>query len=132
MSATMKRNLLAVLAALISWVGVVSILNVALRHLIAGYAAGEPQFAFTTGMLAARLIIAAVSSLAAGAVTAAIAPAGLRAAAIAGAILLAMFVSEHVKLWNSFPLWYHLTFLVTLIPLVVLGASLVRSRHRSA
>ena len=51
---------------------------------------------------------------------------------IAGIILLAGFVPLHVKLWQSFPLWYHLSFLVTLVPLVVLGARLWRGRELTA
>jgi uncharacterized membrane protein YhdT len=40
--------------------------------------------------------------------------------------VLAAFLPVHVKLWNSFPAWYHLSFLVPLVPLVVIGAALVR------
>ena len=46
---------------------------------------------------------------------------------LVGAILLAIFIPEHVlQLWQKFPVWYHLTFLITLVPLVVLGAHLAR------
>jgi hypothetical protein len=34
----------------------------------------------------------------------------------------------HVRLWSLFPFWYHLVFLATLIPLVVLGSRLTRAR----
>ena len=44
------------------------------------------------------------------------------------AILLVLFIPEHVRLWNVFPVWYHLTFLLTLAPLLVLGAWLTRTR----
>jgi uncharacterized protein (DUF983 family) len=46
---------------------------------------------------------------------------------LVGVIVLAMFLPVHVKLWHAFPVWYHLTFLVPLVPLVVLGAALVRN-----
>jgi hypothetical protein len=39
-----------------------------------------------------------------------------------------MFLPVHVQLWNAFPIWYHLAFLVPLVPLVVVGAALVRGR----
>ncbi len=122
----MKRTLLAIFTALVSWVVVVSLLNLILRQGIAGYAAAEPAFSFTLGMLLARLAIAATSSLAAGAVAARIAPGDTRAPWLCGIILLVVFLPEHVKLWHSFPVWYHLTFLVTLVPLVLLGAHLAR------
>ena len=44
-------------------------------------------------------------------------------------LLLALFLPEHVKIWHSFPVWYHLTFLLTLAPLVALGARLVPARR---
>ena len=39
-------------------------------------------------------------------------------------IILAMFLPEHVKLWTRFPVWYHRSFLVPLVPLVALGGFL--------
>jgi hypothetical protein len=124
----MKRTVFAVCAALVSWVLVASLLNRGLRYGMAGYAAAEPVLAFTLAMQLARLAIAAVTSLAAGAVAAWIAPKDPRAPWITGIILLVGFLPVHVKLWQSFPLWYHLSFLVMLVPLVVLGARLRRGR----
>jgi hypothetical protein len=118
----MKRTLLAVVAALVMWVLLISLLNFALRYVIAGYAAAEPTLAFTLGMQLARLAIAAATSLAAGVVAGRIAPRDSRAPWITGALLFLLFLPTHLKLWANFPLWYHLTFLVTLVPLVVLGA----------
>jgi hypothetical protein len=118
----MKRTILAIFSALVAWVLVVSLLNLGLRQGLAGYAAAEPTFAFTLGMQLARLAIAAVSSVAAGVVAAWIAPQNPRAPWIAGVILVVVFLPTHVKLWHSFPLWYHLMFLLSLVALVVLGA----------
>ena len=122
----MKRPVLAFIAGAVAWVLVVSVLNRALRIIVPGYAAAEPGMAFTLGMMAARLIIAAITSLAAGAVTAAIAPVSPRVPWVLGVVLLVGFIPEHLRLWSLFPPWYHLTFLVTLVPLVVLGARLTQ------
>jgi hypothetical protein len=124
----MKRAILAFLAGLVTWLLVVSVLDRGLRITLAGYAAAEPKMIFTLGMMAARLTIAAVTSVIAGAVAGWISPAGARVAGVMGAILLVVFLPEHVRLWNAFPLWYHLTFLVTLVPLIVLGSWLTRTR----
>jgi hypothetical protein len=43
-------------------------------------------------------------------------------------LLLALFVPVHVGLWAKFPLWYHVVFLGSLIPLVLLGGKLLESR----
>jgi hypothetical protein len=34
------------------------------------------------------------------------------------------FVPLHIAIWNKFPVWYHLTFLLTIIPAVLVGALL--------
>src|ERR1700728_2840455 len=36
----------------------------------------------------------------------------------------AMFVPLHIAIWSKFPVWYHLTFLLTIIPAVLVGALL--------
>jgi hypothetical protein len=77
-------------------------------------------------MKVGRLTEAALTSLAAGAVVGLI-TAKRWAPWVVGLIVLAMFLPVHVKLWNTFPVWYHLSFLVPIVPLVVIGASLTRN-----
>jgi hypothetical protein len=124
----MKRAILAFFAALVTWLLMVSVLNRGLRIALTGYAVAEPKMTFTVGMMIARLTIAAITSVIAGAVAGWISPMGVRVAWVMGALLLVLFIPEHVRLWNAFPLWYHSTFLVTLVPLVVLGSWLTRTR----
>ena len=124
----MKRPIIAFVAGLLLWVVVVSVLDRGLRFFVAGYAAAEPTYSFTLGMLALRLVIAALTSLIAGAVVAWIAPSSPRVPVLVGATLLLIFIPDHVRLFSLFPLWYHLVFLVTLIPLVMLGARLTPTR----
>ncbi len=62
---------------------------------------------------------------------AAIAPSSPRLPWVVGAILLVAFIPEHILIWVKFPVWYHLVFLVTLAPLVALGAALCRRRAPS-
>ena len=123
----MKRSIVAGVAGLVVWVLLGSILNRLLRLFLSGYAAAEPGMNFTLGMMVARLTIAAVTSLIAGAIVVRIAPLATRTPWVVGAILLAAFIPTHVMLWQRFPVWYHLTFLLTLAPLVGLGAYLARS-----
>jgi hypothetical protein len=126
----MIRAILAFIVGLAVWVLVVSLLNRGLRLALVGYAAAEPQMAFTHGMMAARLVLGALASLAAGAVTRAVAPSNARVLWVLGAFLLAAFIPVHVRLWTKFPVWYHLVFLGTLVPLVVVGGMLARSPSR--
>jgi len=122
----MKRPILAFAAGLLVWVVVITVLNRGLRIFVAGYAAAEPVFSFTLTMLTLRLLIAALASLLSGAVAAWIAPSSPPVPVLVGAALLVAFIPVHVRLFSLFPPWYHLVFLVTLIPLVMLGARLVR------
>jgi len=120
----MWRAIAGVIAGLVAWVVVVTVLNLGLRWWLPGYVQAEPVMLFTLGMKIARLSIGALSSLAAGAVVRIITRSSL-APWIVGLVLLALFVPDHIHIWNKFPVWYHLTFLVTLAPLVALGARLV-------
>ena len=126
----MKRSVLAVIVGLVIWVVVVSLLNRGLRIGLTGYAAAEPTMTFTFGMKMARLIIGALSSLAAGAVAVTMARAKTTVPWVLGGIMLVAFIPEHIRLWNRFPVWYHLVFLVTLVPLVALGGALTHRRPR--
>ena len=124
----MKRPILAFAVGLVVWVLLISVLNRALRIFLPGYAVAEPIMSFTPGMLTARLLIAALTSLIAGAAATWIAPSSARLPALLGTALLVAFIPIHVQLWSLFPFWYHLVFLATLIPLVMLGSWLTRAR----
>jgi hypothetical protein len=125
----MKRYIVAFLVGLASWVVVASVLNRGLRVGLAGYALAEPAMTFTLGMKIARLTLGALSSLAAGAAAGLIAPARTSLPWVLGAVILAAFLPAHIHIWEKFPVWYHLVFLGTLVPLVVLGAALTHSRR---
>ena len=49
---------------------------------------------------------------------------------IVGSVVLAMFLPAHIALWSKFPVWYHLTFLLTIIPAVLVGALLPPRRNK--
>ncbi len=126
----MKRSILGFIVGLAVWALVASLLNRSLRFGLEGYAAAEPQMTFTHAMMAARLTLGALASLAAGAVTRAVAPSSTRLLWALGAVLLAAFIPVHIQLWAKFPVWYHLVFLGTLVPLVALGGTFTRNRSR--
>ena len=41
-----------------------------------------------------------------------------------------MFLPLHIAICSKFPAWYHLTFLLTIIPAVLLGALLPPQRNK--
>lgn len=128
----MWRTVSSIVVGFVAWVVVVTVLNWGLRLWLPGYAQVEHAMVFTLGMKVARLAIGALTSVAAGAVVRAVAPASRWAPWILGLLMVVLFIPEHVQLWIRFPIWYHLTFLLTLAPLVALGATLVPRGNRGA
>jgi hypothetical protein len=122
----MLRAVGSIVAGLVTWAVVVTLLDFGLRAAIPGYHAAEATLQFTLAMKIGRLTEAALTSIAAGVVVSLIAPSRKWAPWATGLIILAMFLPEHVKLWTRFPVWYHLSFLVPLVPLVALGGVLAR------
>jgi hypothetical protein len=71
----------------------------------------------------ARLATGALASIAAGFSAAWIAKGTGTPVKVLAALLLLMFIPIHYRLWDKFPIWYHLTFLASLIPFTLLGAA---------
>jgi hypothetical protein len=105
---------------------VATLANLLVRALLPGYAAAEPTMSFTLAMMVARLGMGIVSSLAAGFACAAVAHGNGVAVYSCAALIVLFFLPVHYNLWHKFPLWYHVFFLFTLAPLVMLGAALRR------
>jgi hypothetical protein len=120
----MKRSILAGLAGLLTWLIVVTVINRVLRLSLPNYSAAEQTLQFTLAMKWARLLMAIVTSVAAGAVTGSISRSSRWAPLIVGCVILAMFLPVHIAIWSKFPVWYHLTFLLTIVPAVLVGAQL--------
>ena len=119
------KIVLGVLLGFVVWFGVATVGNLLIRHSMAGYAEAEPAMKFTLPMLLARLTLGGVSSVAAGFVCAA----ALRLATAVkffASLLVLFFIPVHYSLWAKFPVWYHAVFLVSIAPLILLGAGLTR------
>ena len=122
----MIRLILAVISGFVSWLVVATLGNFLIRALLPGYHAAEPSMTFTLAMMVARLGLGVVSSLVAGFVCSAVARGNVAAVYSCAALLVLCFLPVHYNLWPKFPLWYHVFFLVTLAPLVLLGAAVQR------
>ena len=120
----MARNILGVIAGLAVWVAVASVAGVTMRSAWLEYASVADAMTFTLPMMFARLAIGALATLGAGWVTAVIARRSMLASVTAGLLLVVVFVPQHIMLWDKFPVWYHLTFLVSLVPLAYLGGQI--------
>ena len=124
----MIRTIGAVIAGLVAWVVIATILDRGMRLFWPDYAAALPTLGFTLPMMLARLGEGAITTVASGLINRMVARTPLWPAAVQGAIIFVVFLPVHYKLWHSFPVWYHLTFLGYLIPLTLLGAALTPRR----
>ena len=116
----MGKQIVGVVVGLMVWFVAAVAAGVLLRLLWPEYVAASGDMSFTLPMKLTRLSIGALTTLAAGAVTALLARSS-RTAVVTGALLLVMFIPQHISLWDKFPIWYHLTFLTSLVPLAVGG-----------
>jgi hypothetical protein len=122
----MAKPLLGVVAGLVVWLILASVAGLILRAAWPAYAQVATAMTFTLSMKIARLAIGALATVAAGVVARAVAG-STAAGVVVGAVLLVIFVPEHVQLWDKFPVWYHLTFLLSLVPLSYFGGRIVRA-----
>src|SRR5262245_10681176 len=90
------------------------------------YASVADAMTFTLPMMFTRLAIGAVATLAAGWVAGLISRRSTIAILLPGVLLLIAFIPQHISLWDKFPVWYHLTFLISLIPLTFAGGKMVQ------
>jgi hypothetical protein len=120
------RIALAVLIGFVVWFVVATFVNLPIRASLIGYAEAETAGRFTLPMLLARLAVGGLSSVAAGLACALFARSISVAGKVLAVALVLFFIPVHYALWAQFPLWYHAVFLISLAPLVLVGASVAR------
>jgi hypothetical protein len=121
----MARAILGVVAGLLAFAAVAAFAGIIMRGAWPDYARVADAMIFTLPMMLARLSIGAAATIVAGWVTAVISRRSTLVRLAPGLLLLAVFIPEHIMLWEKFPVWYHLTFLLSLIPLTYLGGTRV-------
>lgn len=83
----------------------------------------------SSGMLALLLALSVVFSVISGWVAGRIARLrAVSAGTVLGLVLLAVGIFVQLQYWDVMPLWYHLSFLILLLPATVLGARLSKPR----
>ena len=117
----MRRGIASVLVGLVAWFCVATMVNLALRVSWPDYAAAEKLMVFTLGMQVARLLTGALASLGAGFAAVVVAKGSATPVRVLAVLLLLLFIPVHYALWDKFPVWYHLTFLSSLVPLAYVG-----------
>jgi hypothetical protein len=116
----MGKNILGVVVGVAAWLLVATVAGFIMRTSWPAYASVADAMTFTLPMMIARLSIGALATISMGFIAARIARSGV-ARLVPGVLLLLAFIPQHLMLWDKFPLWYHLTFLVSLVPLTYVG-----------
>lgn len=126
----MVRTVLSVIAGVVTWIVVVTVIDRTMRGFWPDYAAVFKAMTFTLPMMLARLAESTVALIIASAVAAWIAPASRAAAWVLGIVMFAPFAYYHLTMiWEKFPIWYHAYFLASLLLVPVLVASTMRGRN---
>ncbi|HXC54716.1 MAG TPA: hypothetical protein VNU97_05440 [Rhizomicrobium sp.] len=121
----MLRLIAGIVAGVLVWMAVVIGVSLLLRAVAPGVDAAMVRHA-TTFAMAERLAVSFLGSLIGGAAAALVAADRSRAPLLAGLLLLAGFAYYHVTMiWHEFPVWYHLTFFVSLPLLSLFGGRLI-------
>jgi hypothetical protein len=99
-----------------------------LRVIWPDYALAEPEKAYTLTMLFVRLVIfTAMIATTAGVAT--LVAGDRRVAWIAGGLILVLSLPPHLYpgyVWDDYPAWYHLVYLLSILPIAVYSGRLVR------
>jgi len=119
----MLRLILGAVLGVVAWVAVVVGVSLLLREVAPALSAAMNVHATATA-LAERLAVSFLGSLVGGFVAALVAGDRSRAPLVTGVLMLLIFVPYHTTIWTQFPIWYHLTFFVSLLLLSLLGGRL--------
>ncbi len=122
------RQLGAVLAGVVFFAVIVIALNRVATMVWPDYATAFAGSRFTTPMMLVRLCMGAGGLLGAGYLVAAIARPSRLPVIVAAALLLLLGGSIHLHepTWSTFPLWYHIVFIGSIMPAVLIGGWLRR------
>jgi len=87
-------------------------------------AVNKTPYSLSSAVLIALLIKSLIVSLISGFIAAWIARENTKSTVGLGILLLLFGIFVQVGYWNYMPLWYHIPFLILLIPMTVLGGKL--------
>jgi hypothetical protein len=125
----MLRKIGGIVGGVIAWFVIANVGNLVMRVTWPGYSEVEVAKTFTLGMLIARLLLGAISSLCAGFVAAWVTNRSMLAIKSLAGVLVVMFLPV-ITLWERFPPWYHMVFLASLVAVTLLGGLLYPRRRR--
>jgi hypothetical protein len=125
----MVRTVLGVIAGVVAWLVLVTVMDRTMRHFWPDYAANFTAMTFTMQMMFARLAESTVALIIASMIAVGVAPASRAVAWAFGIVMLLPFAYYHLTMiFDKFPVWYHAYFLTSLIVVPVLVASVMQKK----
>ncbi|HWA03330.1 MAG TPA: hypothetical protein VG819_07355 [Rhizomicrobium sp.] len=124
----MGRTASSAAAGIAAWIALVIAADFAISAFWPAYRAAKPDYAFSLGMMIARLAESTVALAFGTWVVTRIAPASRAAPWAFGIVMLLFFIPIHYWLRDKFPAWYHAYFLASLIVLPVALARAISPR----
>jgi hypothetical protein len=121
----MVKRIGAILAGLAAFAALELIATFVARAIWPAYALAFPTRDYTLNMLLARHATGMLCTLAAGAAAAWVDRGAKKTVLLTGILMLLIAVVWHVRIWDQYPVWYHLLLFSYLVPLTVLGGRLV-------
>ena len=118
------------LAGFLAFEAVILIMLLAARMGWPAYADAEPTRAYSLGMFLARLAAGALATGAGGLVTARLDRGASQGALMFGVLLLLISVVWHVRIWDQYPVWYHLSWFACIVPASLMGGRVAGARSR--
>ncbi len=124
----MARTVLGVIAAIVAWLVIVTLIDRPMRALWPDYAANFAAMTFTLPMMLARLTESTIALVLATIVAIRVAPASRYAAWGFGIVMFLIFAPYHLlMIWSKFPIWYHAYFLASLLAIPAIIATVMRA-----
>lgn len=87
----------------------------------------KTPYTLSSMVLIALLFKSVITSVISGFITALIAGENLKSTLALGVLLFIFGIFIQAAYWNYMPLWYHIPFLLLLIPMIILGGKLKRN-----
>ncbi len=124
----MLKFSLGIIVGFVAWVAVGLLGLVSLKLSWPEYAAAIDTFSFSTPMLLARFAVGVISSFAAGWAAYSISKASKSVWVLAVLLLAYASYIHFFVLWNNFPGWFHFSYILPLLPLIILGSHFEKNR----
>lgn len=123
----MVRTVLGVIAGIVAWLVIVTLIDRPMRTFWPDYAANFTAMTFALPMMLARLTESTIALVLAALIAIRVAPASRYVAWVFGIVMLLIFAPYHLlMIWNKFPAWYHAYFLASLIAIPLIVTAVMR------